>query len=140
MAGSRVAGSDWFSRYASRERSCSHLVEVLSGVRNILPSGVSSREQNEFSCLVDAYKLNELLPGPLGLFRLSSILTDRAEPSEALRTTVAWTTLEAPEAVLLSDAQVEAFRRGQDVENEFLTRAPRGAFWHITRLSPRVDT
>ncbi|AEJ61784.1 hypothetical protein Spith_1521 [Spirochaeta thermophila DSM 6578] len=118
-------------------KKCSHLVEVLSGVRNILPSGVSSREQNEFSCLVDAYKLNELLPGPLGLFRLSSILTDRAEPSEALRTTVAWTTLEAPEAVLLSDAQVEAFRRGQDVETESLTRGRRGAFWLKTRLSPR---
>ncbi|ADN02325.1 hypothetical protein [Spirochaeta thermophila] len=111
-----------------------HPVEVLTGVRNILPSGVESRVQNEFSCLVDAYKLNELLPGPIALFRLSSILTDRAEPSEALRTTVAWTTLEGPEAVLLSDAQVEAFRRGEEVQTESLTRGRRGAFWLKTRL------
>ena len=42
--------------------------------------------QNEYSNLLDAYKKNERIEGStLGLFMLSSIPVDRAEPSEALK-------------------------------------------------------
>ena len=63
-------------------------VELLDGLQNLLPYGVDETMQNIRSTLVDAYKKNELLPATgLGLFTLSSILVDKAEPSEALKAT-----------------------------------------------------
>ena len=38
-------------------------VRVLDGLRNLLPPGIPYRLQVESSCLVDAYKTAELLPG-----------------------------------------------------------------------------
>ena len=61
-------------------------VEVLDGIRNILPYGVDYAFQNEYSNLLDAYKKSELVENStLGLFLLSAIPADRAEPSEALK-------------------------------------------------------
>ena len=37
-------------------------VEVLDGIENLLPYGFLAGTQNELSCLVDAYKKNELVP------------------------------------------------------------------------------
>ena len=60
-------------------------VELLDGLRNLLPYGVDRSAQAELSTLVDAYKQAETVPGACAaLYTLSSILTDRAEPSEAL--------------------------------------------------------
>ncbi|MDZ7723061.1 MAG: hypothetical protein U5R06_09725 [candidate division KSB1 bacterium] len=56
--------------------------------RNILPFGADQTFQNQFSTLLDAYKRNELQPETgLGLYTLSSIPTDKAEPNEALKAT-----------------------------------------------------
>jgi len=66
-------------------------VDILDGIRNLLPYGVDYSFQNEYSNLLDAYKKSELLSdSKLGLFVLSSIPVDRAEPSEALKATTVW--------------------------------------------------
>ncbi len=66
-------------------------LKVLDGIQNILPYGVDYNFQNEYSNLLDAYKKNERIQGStLGLFMLSSIPVDRAEPSEALKATTVW--------------------------------------------------
>ena len=66
-------------------------VDVIDGVQNLLPAGLTRRFQLEFSTLADAYKDNELDPATgLGLIRLSSIPVDRPEPNEALRATTVW--------------------------------------------------
>ncbi|PIY30307.1 MAG: hypothetical protein COZ08_13215, partial [Bacteroidetes bacterium CG_4_10_14_3_um_filter_42_6] len=83
-------------------------IALLDGLRNILPYGVDYGFQNEYSNLLDAYKKNELLPDTtLGLFMLSSIPVDRAEPSEALKTTAVWSIGFGKESkILVSDKQV----------------------------------
>ena len=62
--------------------------------------------------LVEAYRQAEVDTATgAGLFTLSSIPTDRAEPSEALKATVAWHTgLDEPR-VLLSTDQLDGFLR-----------------------------
>ena len=66
-------------------------IEIVDGIRNILPSGVDYNFQNEYSNLLDAYKKNELLEeSGLGLYMLSSIPVDRAEPSESFNATSVW--------------------------------------------------
>ena len=94
-------------------------IRLLDGLRNVLPYGVSSAMQANRSTLVDAYRQAEAEPGTgAGLFSLSSIPTDRAEPSEALKATVAWSTgLENPQTLLSLD-QLENFCRGAEVHAE----------------------
>ena len=89
-------------------------VDVLDGLRNVLPAGVGRDLQSTRSTLVDAYRQAELHePTGAGIFTLSSLPTDRAEPSEALKATVVWQTgLDDPRPLLSGD-QAAAFRGGQ---------------------------
>ncbi len=105
------------------------MVEVMDGIQNILPYGVDRQVQNEFSCLLDGYKKNELDPeSGLGIYRLSSLLTDKAEPSEGLLCTTVWSTERNVRSYLLSTEQLDDFRNGYAVENETDIRARRGAY------------
>ena len=115
---------------------------ILDGIGNILPHGVDYNFQNEYSNLLDAYKKNELLTeSKLGLFMLSSIPVDRAEPSETLMTTTVWSTgPSAKTTILLSGEQVENFTRGILPEEEVDVRARRGAYYVYATLEPEQDT
>ncbi len=105
-------------------------VRALDGLLNIMPYGVPQVMQTDRSNLVNAYKKSEWY-GPAGpaLFALSSIPVDKPEPSEALRATAAWSVGLEAEAHLLSEAQLDRFRRGMAVEQEQDVRGARGAFF-----------
>lgn len=106
-------------------------IRILDGIRNILPYGIDYNFQNEYSNLLDAYKKNERVEGStLGLFVLSSIPVDRAEPSEALLATTVWSAGFAESSqILISDKQVNKFKSGQTIESEYDIRASRGAYY-----------
>ncbi|MRT92096.1 hypothetical protein EMN46_03965 [Ancylomarina sp. 16SWW S1-10-2] len=104
-------------------------LEILDGIRNILPSGVDYNFQSEYSNLLDAYKKGELLSDSgLGLFMLSSIPVDRAEPSESLNATTVWSLGLEGKKILLSDKQIADFKNGLDLKTEVDIRATRGAY------------
>jgi hypothetical protein len=104
-------------------------IRLLSGVQNILPYGATALLQSTYSNLLNAYKRSELDPeSGLGIFSLSSTLTDMAEPSESLKATTAWQLgLEQP-AHLLSARQVNEFRSGAEITTETDMRGVRGAY------------
>ena len=105
-------------------------VEILDGIENLIPYGVESDVQNSLSCLVDAYKKNELQPDVgVGLYSMSSILVDRAEPSEALSTTAVWSVGLPNSDKLVSSIQLDQFRKGSTVEQELDVRGRRGAYF-----------
>ncbi len=113
-------------------------VRLLDGIQNLMPCGAGSQFQLDKSTLLDAYKRNELLPETgLALFRLSSIPIDRPEPSEALRTTTAWSIGFDRSLKLLSSLQVDRFREGMMVQQETDVRAERGAYFIHTELTLR---
>ncbi len=108
--------------------------EILDGFQNLLPAGVTQRTQNELSVLLDAYKRSEIDPSTgLGLFSLSSQLTDLAEPSEALSATVAWRLGTEPSHQLASSRQIMRFRRGDPLADELDARGVRSA--HLSAWS-----
>lgn len=110
-------------------------VQMLDGLQNLMPSGISSQFQLEKSTLLDAYKKNELSSKTgLGLFRLSSIPIDRPEPAEALNSTIAWSTGLVSPRYLLCSRQLEAFREGREIEPETETRGERGAYFVRSEL------
>ncbi|GHB25347.1 hypothetical protein [Mongoliitalea lutea] len=94
-------------------------LEVMDLVQDLMPFGISSALQQQRSNLGNAYKRNELHEGTgLGVFALSSLIVDRAEPSEALKATVAWHTGIVADAVFLSSLQTHAFAIGKSIETE----------------------
>ena len=111
-------------------------VKLIDGIQNIMPYGVSSDLQGIRSNLVDAYKKNELEADTgLGIFALSAIIVDRAEPSEALKANIAWSLgLDNP-TYLLSSTQLNAFRNGRDVIQEVDIKAEKGAYF----VSKEID-
>lgn len=103
--------------------------DVLDGLLNLMPDGVPLGAQQATSCLVDAYKRGELdAETGLGLFSLEARLSDRAEPAESLRANVVWSTGMRDADVLLSTAQLRAFREGRPVRGEQLSTGRRGAY------------
>jgi hypothetical protein len=105
-------------------------VEMLDGLQNVLPAGVESDLQTASSNLVDAYKRSELdVASGIGIFALSAVPVDKAEPSEALKTNVVWSLgLEQP-SYLLSSLQLEKFRTGQSLVQETDVKAEKGAYF-----------
>jgi hypothetical protein len=115
---------------------------LVDGVQNLMPWGVGSQFNLEYSTLLDAYKRSELVPETgLGLFRLSAIPIDRPEPAEALRTTTAWSLGLNKSLKLLSSTQLNCFRQGLPLHQETDIRAERGAYFlHATLTLSRAQT
>jgi len=102
-------------------------LDVVDGIQNVLPDGLTRAFQMEFSTLADAYKESELDPSSgLALFRLSAIPTDRNEPNEALRTTTVWSEGIQPARRLLCSAQLDRYRAGQEPRRRALHPRPAG--------------
>ncbi len=104
-------------------------VSILDGIQNILPYGVACDLQNSTSNLVDAYKRSELIKtSGLGIYALSAIIVDKAEPSEALKANIAWSLGLENANYLLSTRQLRDFRSGLPIEEELDVKAEKGAY------------
>lgn len=105
-------------------------IAILDGIQNIIPYGVGSDTQNSSSNLVDAYKRTELEESSgLGIFALSAIIVDKAEPSEALKSNVVWSLGLENTKYLLSSLQLKAFRKGGTLTQEIDVKAEKGAYF-----------
>ncbi|MDR9417379.1 hypothetical protein [Gracilimonas sp.] len=110
-------------------------IRVLDGMQNIMPYGVSSDLQNRSSNLVDAYKRSELVSETgLGIYALSAIIVDKAEPSEALKANVAWSKGLQNPTYLLSSLQLNRFRKKESVQQEEDIKAEKGAYFVLSDL------
>ncbi len=111
-------------------------VRLLDGFRNLLPAGATAQVQNELSILLDAYKRAEVdARTGLGLYYLSSTLTDLAEASESLQTSVAWQVGLTGVRHLLSDRQLPALRSGEQARPEAQVRGERGSYLVETEVT-----
>lgn len=111
-------------------------VTVLDGFQNIMPHGVPSDLQMSSSNLVDAYKRNELHQSSgMGIYALSAIIVDKAEPSEALKCNIVWSIgLDKP-SYLLSSRQLNSFRYHGTIEPEIDIKGERGAYFVVKKMS-----
>ena len=105
-------------------------VQLIDGVQNLLPQGVEPDLQNASSNLVDAYKKCELEQDTgLGIYSLSAIIVDKAEPSEALKANVVWSIGLGQSKKLISSLQLDNFRKGESVSQEIDIKAEKGAYF-----------
>ncbi|WP_304226204.1 hypothetical protein [Gracilinema caldarium] len=86
-------------------------IEILDGCQNIMPACTSADFQNANSVLLDAYKKNDLdQETGMALFAVSSIVTDKAEPSEGLFANAGWFSRSGK--IYLAHETNEAFKYG----------------------------
>jgi len=105
-------------------------LSLVDGIQNILPYGVGSALQGQRSNLVDAYKRSELdTESGIGIFALSAIIVDKAEPSEALKSSIAWSVGMENAKRLLSSLQLDSFRKGLPLKEEVDIKAEKGAYF-----------
>ncbi|MBT8393695.1 MAG: hypothetical protein KJN66_02485, partial [Bacteroidia bacterium] len=105
-------------------------MSVLDGIQNLIPYGVGSDLQVKQSNLVDAYKRSELIKkSGLGIYALSAIIVDKAEPSEALKANIVWSLGLDKSKHLLSSLQLDKFRKGESIEEEVDVKAEKGAYF-----------
>lgn len=104
-------------------------INIVDGLQNILPSGVESQIQNEFSCLLNGYKRTQLDKSGLGLFTLSATLTDLAEPSEALKANTVWQSGLTVNNYLLGNNQLKAFSKGAEITTDTDYKGERGCYF-----------
>ena len=104
-------------------------IEVVDGVQNVLPAGTPIFAQTNSSNLVDAYKWTELDESTgLVFLALYSGISDRAEPCESLKATVAYCLGLNDPTILVSDKQLKNFLKGQSLQQERHRRGIRGAY------------
>ncbi|MCA1803706.1 MAG: hypothetical protein LC662_14770 [Rhodothermaceae bacterium] len=116
-------------------------IEVLDGIQNLLPYGVEPDLQTATSNLVDAYKRSELVAETgLGIYALSAIISDKAEPSEALKANIAWSLGLDTSGHLLSSLQLDSFRKQQPVEHENDIKGEKGAYFLLADLDMKPDS
>lgn len=114
---------------------------MLDGFQNILPYGVGSDLQNNTSNLVDAYKRNELhTASGVGIFALSAIIVDKAEPSEALKCNVAWSLGVEKPIYLVSSHQLNTFRYGGQIRQVDDVKGERGAYFIVKDFDLKPQT
>lgn len=115
-------------------------IQILDGIQNIVPAGVTSVQQNQLSNLVDAYKKNELVKSSgLGIYTLSAIISDKAEPAESLNANVAWAQGLHNPKYLISTSQLDSFRKDGIVNDEFEFNGAKGAFFAVTNTAIKSD-
>jgi len=108
-------------------------VEILDGLRDVLPSGVDLATQQTASTLVDAYRRAELAEPDVAVFTLEALVSDRPEPAESLCANVVWSRgLQTP-LIVLSDSHLRRFRSGGDLVPEHLVKGRKAGFFVSTR-------
>ena len=105
-------------------------IELLDGLRNILPPGISLGLQRSASCLADAYKQAEFdADTGLAIFSLTARISDLPEPAESLRASIAWSRgLESANVLLSDDGVLTAFRDQALARTDSVLRGRRPAF------------
>ncbi|TAE09869.1 MAG: hypothetical protein EAY72_11995 [Bacteroidetes bacterium] len=110
-------------------------IAVLDGFQNVLPYGVGADLQVKASNLADAYKRAELVPkSGLGIFALSAIIVDKAEPSEALKANTVWQIGLSNPTYLLSATQLHSFRNNGHLVQEEDVKGEKGAYFVVSEI------
>jgi hypothetical protein len=103
-------------------------VEVVDGLLDVMPWGVSVPFQQQMSNLANAYRRSEIIKSGVGIFTLEALIVDLPEPAEALRATTVWSTgLDGPSRSLDPRA-VAAARHGTPFPESFLRTGRPGSF------------
>ncbi len=111
-------------------------IEILDGLRNIMPSGLELSTQQTMSNLADAYKQTEFDPNTgLAIYALASLLMDRPQPGESLKASIVWSTGLSNYSLDLSEEAIPRFINREKPEYHHLLTGIKGAYLINTTLT-----
>jgi hypothetical protein len=102
-------------------------LELIDGLVNVLPHGLSPALYAQMSNLTNAYKRSQRIDGGPAVFTLEAMVVDRPEPAESLRATIVWSTGFDGTVTLDPDA-VAAFEAGEGTPGVGLVTGQPGAY------------
>jgi len=104
-------------------------VDVVDGLLNLIPAGITYQFTQRMSVLVDAYTECEVDPiTGVTTVSLASLIVDKPEPGEALFASAVWSRGLEGSTILLSQDQLTAFRQGNPVTSEVSLKGRRGNY------------
>ena len=104
-------------------------VEILDGLLDVMPAGVDANVEQVRSNLVDAYKRSETGRwNTAAIYSLESLVSDRAEPGEALSANIVWSFGDVLPELHLDDRALDAFVEGREWASVDLLTGRRGAY------------
>ena len=113
-------------------------VELLDGLRNIMPDGVELRTQQEMSNLANAYKVSEYMPDAnCALFFMNALLMDRPEPGESLYTNLVWSCYNGKKNISLSEEDIARFKDNGAFSEAHLVKGKPGSF--LTKIEKKLE-
>ena len=108
---------------------------MLDGLNRILPAGIDQALYEKSSYLAEAYMRHERLSDlPMAIFTLNAPISDVAEPAEQLTVSYAATLGITPDNILISSRQLDAFRAGKPIKDEYEERGAWGMFLASKKL------
>ena len=113
-------------------------VELLDGLRNIMPAGVELRTQQEMSNLANAYKVSEYMPDAnCALFFMNALLMDRPEPGESLYTNLVWSYYNGEKIISLNEEDIARFTANGAFNGTHLVVGKPGSF--LTKIKKNLE-
>jgi len=113
-------------------------VELVDGLRNIMPAGVELRTQQEMSNLANAYKVSEFIPDTnCALFFLNALLMDRPEPGESLYSNLVWSYYNGEKIISLNEKDINEFADRGTLNGTHLIKGKSGCF--LTKIEKNLE-
>jgi len=104
-------------------------IELIDGLRHIMPTGIELRTQQKMSNLANAYKVSEYMPDSnCALFFLNALLMDRPEPGESLYTNLVWSYFNGEKIISLNEEDIARFTANGAFNGTHLVVGKPGSF------------
>ena len=114
-------------------------IELIDGLRNIMPANIELRTQQEMSNLANAYKVSEYMPDTnCALFFLNALLMDRPEPGESLYTNLIWSYYNGEKIISLSEKDIARFTNNGTFYGTHIVKGKPGCF--LTKIKENLDS
>ncbi|MDJ0955098.1 MAG: hypothetical protein QNJ81_15570 [Acidimicrobiia bacterium] len=127
-----VSGEYGFVRTATLvndDPSAGVSVEIIDGLRNLMPANVPLGLQQSSGTLVEAYRRNEVDPETgMAIYSLEARISDRAEPAESMHANIVWSIGLPDSKVLLATEQIGRFRSNEELHSATVTKGCRGHY------------
>ena len=113
-------------------------VELVDGLRNIMPASVELRTQQEMSNLANAYKVSEYSPDfNCALFFMNALLMDRPEPGESLYSNLVWSYYNGKKIISVSEEDIDQFADSGTLNGAHLIKGKPGCF--LTKIEENLE-
>jgi len=113
-------------------------VELVDGLRNIMPASVELRTQQEMSNLANAYKVSEYSPDSnCALFFMNALLMDSPEPGESLYSNLVWSYYNGNKIISVSEADIDQFANSGTLNGAHIIKGKPGCF--LTKIEKNLE-